>query len=381
MLSTIHYPLFTTLQARHYETGDPLTVRIEAGRIVGMESLVGVSPSSLPWIAPGFFDVQINGCLGISFNSPTLTADQIHTVAKTCRDHGIGRFLPTLITGSFAAILHGFTTLIAATEADGELVRSIPGYHLEGPYLSAEDGPRGAHPKEHIRDPDWDEFRRWQDAARGQIRMVTLAPERPGARRFIEQLTASGVVVAIGHTAATGPQIRAAVEAGAKISTHLGNGCHAMLPRHDNYIWEQLADDRLWASIIPDGHHLPVSVFKSIVRVKTPQRLILTCDASSLAGLPPGRYAEWGQEFDVQVSGKVVVPNTPFLAGSGHFADHCVSQVLKMTDLTLRDAIDMVTRRPCELFGLPIPAIAVGEPADVVVFDWQPGGEIRVNPC
>ena len=151
--------------------------------------------------------------------------------------------------------------------------------------------------------------------------MVTLAPERPGAMAFIEKLAAAGVVVAIGHTAATGEQIRDAVAAGARTSTHLGNGAHAVLPRHANYIWEQLADDGLWASIIADGHHLPASVVKCVVRVEDAGAAALTCDAGSLAGMPPGRYREWGQELEVLPGGKIVVPGTPYLAGCGHFTD------------------------------------------------------------
>ena len=192
-----------------------------------------------------------------------------------------------------------------------------------------EDGPRGAHPQRHVRPPDWDEFRRLQDAAGGRIRLVTLAPEHDGALPFIERLTAAGVVVALGHTAASGERIRDAVRAGARLSTHLGNGSHAVLPRHDNYIWEQLADDGLWASLICDGHHLPPSVVRCIVRVKTPARTILTCDASSLAGLPPGRYREWDQDFEVLPAGKVVVPGTSYLAGSWAFTDLCVGNVIR----------------------------------------------------
>src|SRR5262249_25785603 len=200
---------------------------------------------------------------------------------------------------SFDSLRHGFATLAKAIEANAELSRRMPRFHLEGPYLSGEDGPRGAHPKEHARDPNWDEFQRLQDAAGGRIRMVTVAPERAGALAFIERLTASGIVVAIGHTAATGQQIRDAVQAGAKTSTHLGNGCHAMLPRHDNYVWEQLACDDLWASIITDGHHLPATMVKCIVRVKGVPRLLITSDASSLAGLPPGKYRAWDTDLEV----------------------------------------------------------------------------------
>src|SRR5262249_30785616 len=155
------------------------------------------------------------------------------------------------------------------------------------------------------------------------------APERAGALAFIERAAAARVVVAIGHTAATGRQIRDAVRAGARASTHLGNGCHAVLPRHDNYVWEQLACDDLWASVIADGHHLPPAVVKCLVRAKGVSRTLLTCDASSLAGLPPGKYREWGNDLEVLPGGKVVVAGTPFLAGSGHFTDRCVGNVVK----------------------------------------------------
>jgi N-acetylglucosamine-6-phosphate deacetylase len=364
------------LHARHYATARPIAVTVEAGRIA---AVADSDQNPQLWIAPAFFDPQINGCLGISFNSPALTPDQVRTVANVCRAHGIGAFCPTLITTGFEALRHGFATLASVLEIDAELSRQMPCFHLEGPYLSAEDGPRGAHPKEHARDPDWDEFRRLQEAAGGRIRMVTLAPERAGAVPFIEKLTASGVVVAIGHTAATGEQIRAAVAAGARTSTHLGNGCHAMLPRHDNYLWEQLACDELWASIITDGHHLPAALVKCISRVKGVGRLLITSDASSLAGQPPGKYRAWGTDLEVLPSGKVVVSGTPFLAGSGHFTDVCVANVIRMADLNLADAIGLASAQPRKLLGLPVTKIEVGHPADLMLFEWEDGGELQVR--
>lgn len=364
------------IHARHYATGAALAVRVADRRIVA------ITPSDeqpQQWIAPSFFDPQINGCLGISFNSSALTPEQARRVAEVCRAHGIGGFCPTLITGSFDALHHGFTTLAQAIDSDADLARCWPGFHLEGPYLSVEDGPRGAHPRDQIRDPNWEEFCRWQDAAGGRIRMVTLAPERPGAIAFIEKLAAAGVVPAIGHTAASADQLHDAVRAGAKTSTHLGNGAHAVLPRHPNYLWEQLACDALWASIIPDGHHLPASVIKCIVRAKGIDRTLVTCDASSLAGMPPGTYREWGTDLEVLPSGRVVLAGTPFLAGSGHFTDTCVAHLIRAAGVSLADAIAMTSVRPRELLGLPVPAIAEGQPADLVVFDWEPGGELRVR--
>jgi N-acetylglucosamine-6-phosphate deacetylase len=371
-LSTSHFML---LHAKHYATARSIALTIEDGRIATVAES-DQNPSF--YIAPAFFDPQINGCLGISFNSPTLTQDEVRIVVDECRKHGIGVFLPTLITGSFEAIQHGFKTLTKARDADPILERCIPGFHLEGPYLSAEDGPRGAHPREHARNPDWDEFRRWQDAANGLILMVTVAPERPGMLEFIEKLTAAGIVVAIGHTAATAQQIRDAVAAGARTTTHLGNGCHAVLPRHDNYIWEQLANDDLWASIIADGHHLPPAVVKCFVRGKGVARTLLTCDAGSLAGMPAGKYREWGTELEVLPGGKIVVAGTPYLAGSGHFTDMCVGNVIRFAGVSLAEAVHMATVHPRQLLDLPIHTLDAGQPAELVLFEWREGEELRV---
>jgi len=363
------------IHAKHYATGRPVAVAVSNGRIT---SVSDSADKPTRWVAPAFFDPQINGCHGIAFNSPRLQVDQVRMVADECRRHGIGAFLPTLVTTDDEAFRHGLATLVAAREADPELARRIPGFHLEGPYLSPEDGPRGAHPREHVRDPDWDEFRRWQEAAAGLIRMVTLAPERPGALPFIEKLTAAGVVVAIGHTAATAEQVRDAVRAGARTSTHLGNGCHAVLPRHDNYIWEQLACDELWMSVICDGNHLPPAVVKCLVRAKGPDRTLLTCDASPLAGLPPGRYQQWGSDLEVLPSGRVVLAGTPFLAGSGQFTEVCIGNVIRFAGLSLGQAVDLATVRPRQLLGWPVPTLEPGQPADLVVFEWEAGGEVRV---
>lgn len=368
------------LRARHYLTEEPIEVTCHAGRIAAIADATSERVDfEAGWVAPALFDLQINGCDGHSFNSERLTVEAIRHITQVCRQHGIGAFLPTLVTNGFTALAHGMTTVRQACDAYPELARAIPGIHLEGPYISPEDGPRGAHPRQHVRPPDWDEFRRLQDASGGRIRLVTLAPEHEGSLAFIERLTAAGVVVALGHTAASGPRIRDACAAGARLSTHLGNGSHALLPRHENYIWEQLADDRLWASLIVDGHHLPPAVVKCLLCVKTPTRTVLTCDASSLAGLPPGRYREWGQDFEVLPEGKVVVPGTAYLAGSWAFTDRCIGQVLRWTDVSLADAVDMAGARPRELLGLPPLRLQVGDAADLVLFDWEPGGEFCVR--
>jgi N-acetylglucosamine-6-phosphate deacetylase len=367
------------IHARHYATGRPIGLTVRDGRIASVGEPSGEADVSADWVGPSFFDIQVNGCRGISFNSERLTGDEIRVVAGECRAHGAGGFCPTLITASAGALSHGFATLASLCEGGGDLGRAMPAFHLEGPYIAADDGPRGAHPEAHIRRPDWDEFRRWQDAAGGRIRIVTLAPEIPGALAFIERLAATGVIISIGHSAASPEQIRDAVSAGARLSTHLGNGAHSVLPRHPNYIWEQLAADELWTSVIADGHHLPPSVLKAVLRVKTPARTVLISDAGTLAGLPPGRYECWGQEFDVHPAGKIVMPGTEYLAGAAVFLDTCVGHVLNLGLADMASAVDMAAVRPRELLGLPVPRMDVGEPADLVLFDWQPGRELNVK--
>jgi N-acetylglucosamine-6-phosphate deacetylase len=367
------------IRARHYATGQLVDVSCKDGVIASIEPPATARPDrEAGWVAPALFDLQINGCDGHSFNSPKLTIDTVRHVVSVCRKHGIGSFCPTLITNAYEALAHGMSVVRQACESDPDIARAIPAIHLEGPYIAAEDGPRGAHPKAHVRPPDWDEFRRLQDAAGGRIRLVTLAPEHEGALAFIEKLTASGVVVSLGHTAATGKRIREAIGAGARLSTHLGNGAHAMLPRHENYIWEQLAADELWASIICDGHHLPPAVARCIVRVKTPAHTILTCDASSLAGMPPGRYREWDQDFEILPEKKVVVPGTAYLAGSWAFTDLCIGNVIRMAGVSLADAVDMAGARPRELLRLPPRRLEVGQPVELVLFDWKEGGDFQV---
>jgi N-acetylglucosamine-6-phosphate deacetylase len=361
------------IRARHYATGERIDVVCQGGLLAAIgpagEDGEQVADLEAEWVAPALFDLQINGCDGRSFNSPNSTIDDVAHVVRVCRRHGIAGLCPTLVTNSHDALAHGFRTLAAACASDPEIARAMPGLHLEGPYISPEDGPRGAHPRQHVRPPDWDEFRRLQDAAGGRIRLVTLAPEHEGALPFIEKAVAAGIVVALGHTAADGVRIRDAVRAGARLSTHLGNGSHALLPRHDNYLWEQLACDDLWASVIADGHHLPPAILRCILRVKTPARTILTCDASSLAGLPPGRYTEWGQELEVLPTGRVVVSGTPYLAGSGVFTDTCVAHAVAVGGVSLADAVDMASERPRRLLGLEARPLAMGAPADLVLFD------------
>jgi N-acetylglucosamine-6-phosphate deacetylase len=324
-------------------------------------------------IGPGFVDIQINGYDGVDFNAPDTNTEKIVAATRKLWRTGVTAFCPTIITESFDHISECISNLARAADESPEFARAMIGIHVEGPFISPEDGPRGAHPKPHTRAPDWDEFQRWQDAARGRIRIVTLSPEWPGAIDFIERAATSGVVVAIGHTAATPAQIADAARAGARLSTHLGNGSHAKIDRHPNYIWEQLANDDLWASFIVDGHHLPPSVVKCFLRSKGVARSILVTDAIAAAGLPAGRRRLGNVEVEVTPARRVNLPGTPYLAGSVLEMPEAVARTVQYSDATLDDALRMASANPAELLGLgaEFGSIEIGRRADLILFRWD----------
>ena len=247
-------------------------------------------------------------------------------------------------------------------------------FHLEGPYISPEDGPRGAHPARWVRPPDLDEFRRFQEAARGNIRLVTLSPEWPEAPRFIEALVGEGRGRRASATRGASPaQIADAVSAGATLSTHLGNGAHAMLPRHPNYIWEQLAEDRLAASFIVDGIHLAPAFLKVALRAKGMERSILVTDAVMPAGCAPGRYKLGEVDVELHSDGSVRLAGGTRLAGSALRMDHALQNVMRIAGLNLREAITLATRNPARIGRIPSRqrGLNPGERADLVRFRYD----------
>lgn len=323
-------------------------------------------------LAAGFIDLQINGYGGIDFNDVGTTSEQIAEVTRRLWRTGVTSFCPTVITESAEHISQCLTNLVDATDESPEVAWAFTGIHLEGPFISPEDGPRGAHPRQHVCPPNWDQFRRWQDAAEGRIRILTLSPEWPESFEFIERATKSGVIVAIGHTSARPDQIADAVRAGAKMSTHLGNGSHAKIDRHPNYIWEQLANDDLWASFIVDGHHLPPAVVKCFLRSKGFARSVLVTDAIAATGCPPGNYKLGNVEVEVLESGRVNLPGTPYLAGSALEMDDAIGKTVRFSDATLDDALRMASANPADLLGMRYRGkLEYGQRADLILFDWD----------
>lgn len=251
---------------------------------------VGDGAAGTCLVGPAFFDPQVNGYGGVDFQDDNVTAEALeHAVAALRRD-GCAHILATLITDAPDAIRDRLRRLGSLLEQNARLREAILGFHLEGPFISSDPAYAGAHPAGMTRDPEWALLARWQRASGGRIRMLTLAPERAGAVEFIRRAARGGLWVGLGHTDATSEQIRAAAGAGARIFTHLGNGCPTLLARHDNIIMRALAAHEMLVSVIPDGIHVPPPALGEWLRLIGPGRLILTTDAAAPAGAPPGRY-------------------------------------------------------------------------------------------
>jgi len=368
------------IHGRRYDTGQTVRIQVDGDRI---ESVSDVSPpadaSKWPLIAPGLFDLQINGHGGTWFSDESLTPEKVIQALEPHYQFGITRLLPTLVTASNEAFISGFTAIRQACEQERWVDQMVAGCHQEGPYISREDGPRGAHPLQHVRAADWDEFCRYQEASGDRIRLVTLAPEAEGAVSFTRNAVAAGITIAIGHTGANSEQVAAVADAGATLSTHLGNGAHGQIRRHPNYIWDQLGDSRLTASIIPDGHHLPPSVIKSFIAAKGKSKIVITCDAAGLAGCPPGKYKAASGDVEILEDGRIVIAGqNQLLAGSSLTTDVCVGHALSVADLSLREAFDMAGRTPCQLLGCEEVQLAPGSLADLVLFDYSgPGSRLQ----
>jgi N-acetylglucosamine-6-phosphate deacetylase len=343
------------------------------GVITGIDHLITPLKDPL-YVAPAWIDLQVNGYAAVDYNSPATTPEEIARSIAVQHATGTARLYPTVITGSPENMEGSLRNLARAKEALGRDGESIEGLHVEGPHISGEDGPRGAHPKQWVRPPDVEEYRRWQEATNGLVRLVTVSPEWSETPRYIEALVRDGVVVSIGHMKATGEQIRDAVSAGATMSTHIGNGAHAVLPRHPNYIWEQLADDRLAAGFIVDGIHLSESFFKVALRAKGVMRSVLVTDASMPAGAAPGRYQLGEVEVELTEDGRVVLAGGTRLAGSSLRLDRALENAMRQAGIGLPEAISMLTQNPARVGRIAgrQRGLTPGERADLVLFRFEP---------
>ena len=350
----------------------PVSIEITNGIITKVERLKEV-PENFPkvYVSPGFIDNQVNGYAGISFalGGSNLTPEGAKTATKALWKDGVTTYLPTLTTNDRNVLTTNFR-ILAGVMKDPEMLGSIAGFHLEGPFISPVDGYRGAHPLEHVRKPDWDEFVEYYKAAGGKILQVTLAPEIEGNLEMMSRLNELGVVVALGHHNGSADQITEAIDRGARISTHLGNGAANTINRHRNPFWPQLADDRLMISIIADGFHLLPEQIRTFYKVKGPELTILTSDVTSYAALPPGKYKTFeGTNIEITPEGMLKNLDADGLYGSASPLVRGVGIAMKVTGCSLADAVRMSSTNPAKLYGLNDRGeLKPGKRADMVLF-------------
>jgi N-acetylglucosamine-6-phosphate deacetylase len=329
------------------------------------------------WLSPGLIDLQVNGYRTLDFNRPNLTDVDVANLVAGLRATGVTTVVPTLITAPEERLGQALSAIAEARRTSAAVAHAIPCVHVEGPSLSPEIGPRGVHDPAFMRPPDIAEVRRWQEAGDGLVGVVTISPHWPDSEAFISQAVAMGIRVAVGHTHASSEQVHAAVDAGATLSTHLGNGAHARLARHPNYIWAQLADDRLRCGLIADGHHLSADTFKVMLRALGPDRAHLVSDCTEMAGRPPGNYrTSVGGAVRLSADGRLTAADSDFLAGAARTLNESVATATALADIPIGTAIQLATRNPARL--LPDRAgergvLRAGAAADLFTFTYSAG--------
>jgi N-acetylglucosamine-6-phosphate deacetylase len=359
------------INGRLYLDGKEITINIAGSRIVSITRSVSPDTPAF-YVAPGMIDMQINGYMGIDFSGQHLTPQDMRKAMIGLFKEGVTSFLPTVITNDPDSLLHSFKLLAAALQ-EKDIGLSVPGFHLEGPYISPLPGYRGAHLEKYIRPPDWNEFSALQEAAGHGIRLITVAPEVPGALDFIHRCKEAGVLVSLGHHNGTADIIKQAADKGATLSTHLGNGCANLINRHDNPLWPQLAEDRLTITLIADGFHLNADEVVCFYRIKGAERTVLVSDALDLAGLPPGEYTR-GERKVVVTPGVVRYPAENVLAGAVSPLKTGISNMMKFTGCSLAQAIQMASTNPARLLRLEDRGeIEPGKRADLILFTIEDG--------
>ncbi len=300
----------------------------------------------------GFIDVQFNGWMGTDFTAPGLTLARVREITLELLSRGTLAYCPTVITGDPEVYKDNLRVLAEAMK-DPEIGPHLLGIHLEGPFLSPEPGAVGAHPKAYIQDPDVRAFEQYQQWAGGGIRILTLAPERPHAEALIRVAVKNNVIVSLGHHLAADAELDRAVQAGATLCTHVGNGCPNLIHRHDNALWWQLASDAVSGLFITDGHHLPDDLIKVALRAKTPARFIVTSDASCLAGMPPGRYTVFcGLPVIISETGRIYSEQSQSLAGSHATMMECMNYLASLNLLDEKGLWQVGYDNPARLLNL-----------------------------
>jgi N-acetylglucosamine-6-phosphate deacetylase len=299
----------------------------------------------------GVVDLQVNGYLGVDFSSPKLELEDVIRVTEALREAGTAAYCATIITSDLATYHRNLPILAAAMETPAAR-ESVLGIHMEGPYLSAAEGARGAHAPGKMRRPSNDEFDRFQELASGRIVILTLAPELDGAIELIEHVRRNYATrVSLGHHLASRENLRQAADAGATMITHLGNGCPNLLHRHENVIIHQLANDSLAAGMITDGNHLPEDFLRVAFRCKGADGIFAVSDSAPIAGFEPGIYETLGHQVRLTPAGRIENLNAPHLVGSGFNLAQCMSHLRSLGFLSDKELWKVGFENPLRMLG------------------------------
>jgi N-acetylglucosamine-6-phosphate deacetylase len=316
---------------------------------------------------PGLVDLQVNGYKGVDFSHESLTEADFALACQDVIDSGVTAFLPTVITSS-PEVYRRNLDIISRVMEQPRFHGRLLGIHLEGPFISPQDGARGAHSAAWVKNPDTGFLDQIMEWSRNKVRLLTIAADVEGAEAVARHAADRGVAVSLGHHMANADQIDRLAGAGATALTHLGNGIPGMVNRHANPLWAGLANDDLTAMIITDSHHLPATVVKCILRVKTPQKCIVTSDAAPLAGMPPGRYVTLGNPVVLEADGKLHNPQAGHLVGSSAMMIDCMNWLASLNLLTLEELLQVGFYNPLKLIGIEPASLP---PGGVVYNDRQ----------
>lgn len=300
------------------------------------------------------FDFQVNGFAGVDFQSETIEFEALKHAVERLRWHRMAKILLTLTTDKIDTFCRKLEAVESYRKRDPEIEATIAGYHLEGPWITTEDGYNGAHSKDLVCTPRETDYRKLEAASNGRIKLITLAPEVEGCIPMIEILAGEGVRVGLGHTNASAEVIDDAIRAGATLGTHVGNAVPSLIHRHDNVIQRLLARDELIACFIPDGIHLPPFVLKNFYRAKPPDKVLFTTDCMAAAGAPPGRFELRHHQVEVGEDGIVHLPNDDRFAGSSLTLDQGVKNLQAWLGFSEAEALEHCSTRAAAYFGVEL---------------------------
>ena len=344
----------------------PVSLAWQNGIIKSITPLPEASPAPAEVLLAPLTDIQINGYAGVDFQQDQLTLDALERAAKGLQRAGCGRFMIALITDSWRSMLARLSHLRVLRAQSPRLRRMIVGWHIEGPFLSAEPGYHGAHPAETMTDPKREHVDELLSILEGDLALITLAPERPGSDEFIRYARSNGLKIALGHTNANAPCLQSAAEAGATSFTHLANGCPQQLDRHDNILWRALEQSSLSYGLIPDAIHLSPSLFRLLHHLIPRDRLYYTTDAMAAAGAPPGTYTLGKLALEVGEDRVVKQPGRDNFAGSSLEPINALNKASTMLGNSLQEVWPLMSQHPSQLIGAP-PYLVPGAPAEFIL--------------